>query len=310
VPTGQGTGSILILVNWGQSNTTLIDYQNNPILSVKDIPYFTLAVDQAQVMYDNGKYKLWFMNVYNSGRGDIGYAESSDGITWNKVSNFPVLTAGQSGSWDDYTVGMGYVLNDKGIYKLYYAGMQDPHTGMRQIGLATSTDGINWQKFNQPVLKSDSSQYFLGVHSVIIINGKYYMYYDASPQNEYLFNINLATSSDGVNWTKYDGNPLLVPSQAWENGSISYSTITSYNNGYKMTYGNSLQNGIGFAYSNDGIHWTKETSNPIFTLSNVSNDWCSKISYPFSFNAGNEYRLYYSGLGTDNQFHLAVAFGQ
>lgn len=308
VPAGQGTGNVEITVNWGQNTLRWVDYQNNPILSVKDIPYFTFVVDQAQVMYDNGKYKMWFENLYNSGHGDISYAESNDGISWQTESSNPIFTVGKAGAWDDYAVAAGYIFKENGVYKLYYAGMQDPHTGARQIGLATSTDGIHWERYSDnPVFESDSSQYFLGVHSVLKINNVYYMYYDASPENDYKFNINLATSTDGIHWTKYNGNPILSPTQAWEAGSISYATIVQDENGYKMTYGNNVQNGIGMAYSSDGIHWTKDSSNPVFDLSDVSNNWCSKISYPFSVMAGNNYRIYYSGVGSDGQYHLGVA---
>ena len=134
------------------------------------------------------------------------------------------------------------------------------------------------------------------------------MYYDASPENDYTFTINLATSSDGINWTKYIGNPIITPNQTWENGSIGYATIVKDNNVFKLTYSNGVQNGVGMAYSNDGIHWTKDSGNPVFKLSDVTNGWCTKVSYPFSVLIGNDYRIFYSGYGKDSQFHLGVAF--
>lgn len=307
-PVGSGTGNVNIFINWNQNGGKWIDYQQNPILSVKDIPYYTLAVDQAEVMFNNGKYRVWFENLYDSGHGDIGYAESNDGLTWQLNSDNPVLKAGQPGSWDDYTVGLGYIFKEDGIYKLYYAGMQEPHTGKRQIGYATSVDGIHWNKYAEPVLLSTSSQYFLGVHAILKISGLYYMYYEASPENDYTFNLNLATSSDGIHWTKYENNPILIPDQTWENGSIGYATIVQNENEYKMTYSSNAQNAVGMAYSNDGIHWSKNDTNPVFQLSDVSNGWCTKISYPFSVMINNEYRIYYSGYGNDSQFHLGVAF--
>jgi len=310
IQTDQGTGSIFIQVNWGNSNTNWIDYSNNPVLSVKDIPYFTLSVDQGQVFYDDGIYKMWFMNLYYNGRTNISYAESNDGLIWHLGSSEPVLTAGQPGDWDDNSVEMGYVFKENGSYKLYYVGTREPHTGMRQIGLAISQDGINWEKYPDPVLESDSSQWYLGIHAILKINNVYYMYYDASPENEYTFNINLATSSDGIHWTKYKGNPILTANQSWEQGSIEYPTITNYKNRYMMTYTNGLQKAVGAAYSDDGIIWNKESNNPVFTLTNIKNNWCTKISYPYLLRVGNEFRVYYSGYGTDNQFHLAVAFGQ
>ena len=308
IPTGQGKGSIYIFVNWGQSNSIWTDYQYNPIFSVKDIPYFTLSVDQGQVMYDNGIYKMWFMNLYYNGMGDVSYAESNDGISWHIASNGPVLTAGQPGNWDDNSVGMGYIIKENGVYKYYYSGNREPHTGMRQIGLAVSQDGINWEKYPDPVLQSDSSQWFLGVHAVIKINNVYYMYYESSSEFDYTFNINLATSKDGIHWIKYDRNPIIVPSQSWEQGSIGYATITDYNNGYMMTYSNRSQTAIGVAYSNDGITWTKDNQNPKFSTQDAAGSWCTKTCYPYSLKVGNEYRIYYSGYGSDNQFHIGMAY--
>ena len=308
MPTGKGTGSIYIYVNWGQGSTRWVDYQNNPIFSVKDVPYFTLSVDQGQVMYDDGIYKMWFMNLYYNGMADVSYAESNDGISWHIASNGPVLTAGQPGNWDDNSVGMGYILKENGAYKYYYVGNREPHTGMRQIGMAVSQDGINWEKYPDPVLPSDSSQWFLGVHSVIKINNEYYMYYEASSEFDYTFNINLATSTDGIHWTKYTNNPILLPSQSWEQGSVSYATITNYNNGYMMTYSNRSQTAIGVAYSNDGITWNKDNQNPKFSTQDATGGWCTKTSYPYSLKVGNEYRIYYSGYGSDNQFHIGMAY--
>ena len=304
-PTGKGTGSIYIFVDWGAAQSSWIDYQNNPIFNSSELNYFSYSVDQAKILYDNGIYKMWFMNLYNSGKGDVSYAESNDGISWHLVGSAPVLLPGQSGTWDDYTVGTGDVLKEGNIYKMYYAGMRNPNNGARQIGLATSSDGIHWQKYSQPVVTSTPDQYFLGIHSVIKVNGVYYMYYSASPKNSYVFNINLATSQDGINWTKYSGNPILKPTQVWEQGSIGYATVIKDSSGYTMTYSNG-KDGIGLAYSNDGLSWTKDSQNPIFASQDAANNWCTKVNYPYSFKVGNEFRIYYSGLGSDGWYHLGV----
>ncbi len=308
-PTGAGYGNIYIYVNWGvPANTNWIDYQNNPIFRVNQIPYSTLGVSQAQVMYDENKYKMWFMNLYYSGYGDISYAESTDGFSWEIASPNPVLTAGEPGTWDSYTVGMGYVYKEDGIYNLYYVGCDDhPLYGMRQIGLATSSDGINWVKNPNPVLLANYSEYFLGVHGIIKNNGIYYMYYDSAPANNYVFVINIATSTDGINWTRYPNNPIISPDQYWEGNSVRYPSIIEENNSYKMVYGNGAQNAIGIAYSTDGINWNKDQENPVFTLSDVHNGWTSKISYPFFGKIDNHYRLYYTGTDYNSLMHLGVA---
>ena len=311
-PTGAGYGNIYIYVNWGvPANLSWLDYQNNPILSVEDIPYYTTGVSQAQIMYDENIYKMWFMNLYSGGRGDISYAESIDGLSWEVLSNGPVLTAGDPGSWDDYTVGMGYVIKDDGIYKMYYIGMQEPLSGMRQIGLATSTNGIDWIKRPDPVLTTNFDEFYLGVHSILRVNGAYYMYYDSSPMNSYFdFVINLTTSPDGINWTRYSGNPVLVSDQNWEGISVRHATLVNEANSYKMIYSNETQSGLGMAYSSDGINWLKEPLNPIFSLNDLHNNWAMKISYPCFGRYGNQYRIYYTGTDQNYVWNLAVAIFQ
>ena len=249
---------------------------------------------------------MWFMNLYNSGKSDISYAESNDGILWHLASNSPVLTAGQGGTWDDNSVEMGYVLKENGIYKLYFIGTKEPNSGMRQIGLATSSDGIHWQKYTVPILQSTSSQFFLGVNSVIKINDIYYMYYGASPENDYFsFTINLATSTDGIHWTKYSHNPILTPTLSWEANIVRYPTITKDSLGYHMLYSNG-KDAFGIANSTDGVNWTKDNQNPIFKVSDVANQWCSKIAYPHSVKVGDEYRIYYSGMDNAGQFNIGL----
>ena len=87
------------------------------------------------------------------------------------------------------------------------------------------------------------------------------------------------TSTDGMNWTIQawdilnDRNPNLL--QAWEvgpgpqyPGEIS-PYVFKVNNTYVMTYSGGTTNnnqGIGIAYSGDGINFTKSSTNPIFSI--------------------------------------------
>ncbi len=208
-----------------------------------------------------GIYKMRYKNLESNGDSTVSYAESNDGITWEIIGDGPVLDLGQQGSWDAGAVTTGPVIKENGVYKIYYSAAVEAHQPW-QVGLAASSDGIHWEKYSNPVLQSTSSQYFLGVHSVLKINNLYYMYYEASPENDYTFNLNLATSSDGIHWTKYEDNPILIADQNWEEGSIGYATIVQSDNEYKMTYSSNVQNAVGMTYSNDGINWSKNDANP------------------------------------------------
>ncbi len=312
IPTGNGEGNIYIYVTWGvPPNLHWIDFPNNPIFTINQVPFFTLAVSQAQILFDENKYKMWFVNTYYSGHADISYAESIDGFSWQVMSPSPVLTVGNPGSWDSYAVAMGCIIKEEGIYYLYYVGTAGhPLSSMRQIGLATSTDGISWTKYPDPVISANYLEYFLGAHSVIKVGDTYYMYYDSSPENAYLFNVNLATSEDRINWTRYSNNPILFPNQNWENNSIVYPTVVKDGDIFKMFYGNGIQHAIGIAFSSDGITWNKNEANPIFDLSNVHNNWTTKIAYPVAGIFQGQFRIYYTGSDNNGELSLAVTLLQ
>src|SRR5210317_652590 len=70
---------------------------------------------------------------------------------WVKHDNNPVLTIGEPGSWDDFVAYLPTVLKIDGIYHLWYEGARE--TTNAKIGYATSSDGINWEKYTgNPVL--------------------------------------------------------------------------------------------------------------------------------------------------------------
>ena len=99
-----------------------------------------------------GGFKMWLggTNIADGSVVRIGYATGTNATSWTKHSD-PVLTVGEPGSWDDYTVFFPRVLFNKGIYEMWYGGMRK--LSDRRIGYATSRDGIHWTKTPEnPVL--------------------------------------------------------------------------------------------------------------------------------------------------------------
>ena len=297
-PTGSGTGSIYIYVGWGVPvNNSWVDFQNNPVLTPLNSIFDYQGVSQATVLYTGEKYMMWYVGLAN-GKAHTLYAESQDGINWLRPIDSPVLWPGEYGNWDSYCVAPGTVIKEGDIYKMYYVGYSNPYDKY-SIGLATSLDGINWQKYGSPVIEGTIGwERQIAAHSIIKRDSLYYLYYDGRSQTGDN-RIGVAFSYDGISWTKYGGNPILEPTQNWEGTGVAYPGVINENGTFKMVYMKVTAESdelFGIANSTDGISWTKSNTNPIFGPQNTSNGWANyDIAYPCFIKAGNEFRIYYSG---------------
>ncbi len=86
-----------ILRSYGYRSPSVIKrYENNPVLTAKDIPYEATLIFNAGVVRFRGKYLMAFRDDYNYSivrthfHTHIGLAESEDGITW-KVLAKPLI---------------------------------------------------------------------------------------------------------------------------------------------------------------------------------------------------------------------------
>ena len=235
--------------------------------------------------------------------GYIGLAESVDGINWNRPVSGPVLSPGSYGSWDETAVAAATVIKDGNGYKMYYHGWSDPE-GPWHIGLATSSDGINWIKHPQPVMYATSGWEFqLAPSCIIKVDSIYYLYYLG--RNLPQLKIGLATSLDGINWNRHPSNPILIADKPWEGTGVYYANVYEKNNQYEMLYMNGAGTGFGKATSTDAINWVKDQSNPFFTKDQTHNNWANyKIAYPNFIRINNHDRIYYTGFSSSGPYKI------
>ncbi len=173
---------------------------------------------------------MWYVGDDTSGVNRLGYATSPDRIVWTKYANNPVMDVGPPGTWDDAGLLFGDVIFTSSLYQLWYTGWDS--TNLR-IGYATSPDGINWTKYaGNPVLNlgEASSWDTAGVTSPTVVyhNNTYHLWYsggeEMQPGNPFLNDPlpGYATSSDGINWTKYAGNPISNDASVVSSGDAYY----------------------------------------------------------------------------------------
>ena len=155
----------------------------------------------------------------------LGQANSADqeGKLW-KRSATPIYRA-SSGAWDERLVSGPTVLRGPdGLWRLYYSG-----AGTKQgVGLLTSRDGEHWiPHAGNPVLEPQPGAWDEQIleQAVAYLSGRYWLWYSGyrnplAPTTSIA--IGVATSQDGIHWTKHPANPVIKPgpSGAWNDLSV------------------------------------------------------------------------------------------
>jgi predicted GH43/DUF377 family glycosyl hydrolase len=204
------------------------DYPGNPVLDVGALGAWDSRVrDTPCVVKTPSGYKMWYTGADSVGFWAdslalvFGFASSDDGISWS-VHPEPVLTKGTFFSWDGVWLESPSVIFENDTFKMWYSGVSVA-TGevLGQIGYAVSTDGINWKKdSNNPVVEvgeeGSGEDRIVGACTVIKGDSLYEMWYGGISQADAAvgaidtINVGYATSLDGIEWEKYNGNPVLT----------------------------------------------------------------------------------------------------
>jgi predicted GH43/DUF377 family glycosyl hydrolase len=223
------------------------------------------------------------------------------GITqteWDYPGNL-VLDLGASGEWDGVHVSEPTVLFDGTEYQMWYAGQW--HGLPYRIGLATSPDGITWEKhLGNPVLDSGASGTWDDFHvfspTVLFDGTEYKMWYAGGYSNS---RIGYATSTDGIVWVKHP-NPVLDVGEygTWDDHHLRSPMVLFDGAEYQMWYAGSSGGPsiyrIGYATSTDGIVWVKHP-NPVLDIGEYGTwDDYNLYSLTVLFD-GIEYQMWYTG---------------
>ncbi len=275
-------------------------YEGNPVL----VPgasgtWNDYSLAPVSILFDCSTYHLWY-GGHDGTYVRIGYATSPDGITWTPYAGNPILDVGTAGSWEDEWVYKPYVLFDGSTYHMWYTGWDGTNT---RIGYATSPDRITWTKYaGNPIMDKGSAGSWesLGVESPCILfdDTIYRMWYNGwnGPNSFY---IGYATSPDGINWTKYAGNPILFADPGdWDYNRVEAPDVLFDGNKYHMWYTGGSQlwaHRIGYVTSPDGMAWTKE-ENPVLTPS--AGSWDSQwvgFSRVLWDTVTFQYKMWYGG---------------
>lgn len=178
----------------------------------------------------------------------------------------PILMPDPRSDWETYNVFNPSVIYANGLFHMHYRAQG--LDWLSRIGYAVSKDGINWNKFSQPVLSPESDEDARGVEDprTTEIDGTYYMTYTA-----------YGLRSEGpIQPTHFGGGvtPMIAKSQNLVNWEKVGALVQGEDNKDHLLFPHKI-NGkyvafhrrppqVWIAYSEDLVNWPLDEMKPVF----------------------------------------------
>jgi len=249
-------------------------------------------IECCDVLKDYETYYLYYHgepsldnNQYTDKGYRIGVATASYPLgPWKKYEKNPIMDLGPEGSWDCINVACASIIKEgTDKYYMWYTGASHSKgvNRKRSIGLATASNPLGpWKKYKgNPIIEN-----FGYVGAVLKIKGKYYVYteHPINSTGPDYGPISLATAASPEGpWKICKKNPVLAPGDwgSWDDGGFSEAEVTYREGIIHIFYGGAKLHptrirtleSIGYAYSLDGIKFTKHPENPVALRENNPN---------------------------------------
>ena len=229
-------------------------------------PVITLANDLATGWEDDlnrncvlkvgDVYKMWYTGQAR-GYSYIGYAESCDGIHFERRSAEPIMIPELP--WERESVMNPCVLFENGVYRMWYSAGETYEPNVNAY--AESIDGIHWIKSRiNPIFTKNKHNVYEqnrvgGCHVIHTEDMGYLMFY-IGYEDINTARICVARSKDGIRgWERSSLNPLIEPTAGSWDSEATYKPTVVWNekDGKWMLWYNGRTGNreyMGYAYRN------------------------------------------------------------
>ncbi len=231
-----------------------------------------------------------------------------------RIADRPVFELGGKGCFDEFGTYPVSVIKEKNSYIAYYTG----HTRCESvpfdtaIGIGISNDeGKTFTKMGKgPVLGASLHEPFvLSGPKIKKFNNIYYLYYIAGREwilheerMEVVYKIRLATSTDGISWSRQNKNIIVdrfganevqaSPDVFFKNGKyhmfFCYMVTPDFRSNPERSYR------IGYASSTDLLSWSRDDSKAGIDVSDIGFD-NEMVAYPHVFELNDKTYMLYLG---------------
>lgn len=257
--------------------------------------------------------RMYFNTLGKDGKSRVGFLEldirNPSKVT--RISEKPILTTGELGSYDDEGVSISSILiTEEKIRYLYFVGWNLCKTvpSRNSIGLAVSDtdDPYDFTKYtNAPILdRNYIDPYSLSYPWVFKENDTWKMFYGSvfswgqskdGQYNEATEILRYAEAKDSIHWER-SGN-VIIPESKKISGRVIRPCVVRDWPVYKMWFSYTLKDNtyrIGYAESLDGMKWRRVDDVSGISISDTG--WDSKdIGLPCVFSCNDQLYLAYNG---------------
>lgn len=227
--------------------------------------------------------------IVPAGQGHSRHTAPAAGSAWERLEP---MTSSPPELFDGTTpVSDPWIVRDGDRLRMWYTLVLHPFSKQQTIGLATaeSRDGQHWTGNKEHVLSPNREGWdAVSTETACVVRlpgGGWHLYYTAPlpPDGGHHMTIGLATSPDGVTWTKSGTGPIMTGELEWERpfrdgpdepmiGGVLEPCVLydAERKLFRMWYaglgkrpGEFAKYRIGYAESADGIAWTRDPE-PVF----------------------------------------------
>jgi len=294
-------------------------------------------------------YKMWVGT--RSAPNYIQFAYSDDGIAWYQFNSGAPLPGLKSGGYHSVVLYDPAGFGDGFYYKIWYWDSTVSVYTITAIRTAESVNGIVWQNDQPitqdptaPLIRGFSGTWDRGTYGPVwvlynpsgapgfddtnIWNNRYVMYYDATTGA--FEQVGIAYSADGKHWKRWGDGPVLPSGRPitepwgqptpWDSSYSTFGTVLRLSNGtWRFWYSGGTtasHQGIGLAFSGDGLHWAKAigpmmhiNDGVLYRTRRTYTPWV--LYSPTAFNGhgpGWHYKMWFSCVDNSNNYRICHAY--
>lgn len=252
------------------------------------------------------EFRIYFGSRDHYNRSYTGWVDV-DLENPGKVLDFsrtPTLAPGELGCFDDSGAMPTWLAHWQGTRYLYYIGWNLGVTVpfRNSIGLAVSQDGETFARYAQgPIMDRTALEpHFCASCCVLPGTDVWRMWYLSCVQwstsnghAQHHYHIKYAESDDGIVWRR--NGRVAIDFQHENEYAISRPSVIHDKDGWRMWYSWRGENyRIGYAESDDGIHWVRQDA--LAGINASATGWDSDmIEYPYVFDHDGQRFMLYNG---------------